>query len=215
MIVLNNFIKIKKEIELISDKTDIIAVSKNFSLEKISPLIDFGHLHFGENRVNEAIDKWAEVLKINTSLKIHLIGRLQSNKVKDVFKVFSYIHSLDNIKLAEKLANEEILQKKKIKYFIQLNLANEPQKSGILFNDFDVFFSKCTKDLKLDIIGLMCIPPVHSNPETYFKKLNEISIQYNLNHLSMGMSSDYIQAIKYGSTFIRVGTGIFGPRVKI
>jgi len=215
MIVINNFIKIKKEIELISDKTDIIAVSKNFSLDKIAPLIDFGHLHFGENRVNEAIDKWAEVLKTNASLKIHLIGRLQSNKVKDVFKVFSYIHSLDNIKLAEKLANEEILQKKKIKYFIQLNLANEPQKSGILFNDFDVFFSKCTKDLKLDIIGLMCIPPVHSNPETYFKKLNEISIQYNLNHLSMGMSSDYIQAIKYGSTFIRVGTGIFGPRVKI
>ncbi len=215
MIVVNNFIKIKKEIELISDKTDIIAVSKNFSLDKIRPLIDFGHLHFGENRVNEATDKWVEVLKTNTSLKIHLIGRLQSNKVKDVFKVFSYIHSLDNIKLAEKLANEEILQKKKIKYFIQLNLANEPQKSGILFNDFDVFYSKCTKDLKLDVIGLMCIPPVHSNPEIYFKKLNEISIQYNLNHLSMGMSSDYMQAIKYGSTFIRVGTGIFGPRVKI
>lgn len=215
MTVVNNFIKIKKEIELISDKTDIIAVSKNFSLDKIAPLIDFGHLHFGENRVNEAIDKWAEVLKTNTSLKIHLIGRLQSNKVKDVFKVFSYIHSLDNIKLAEKLANEEILQKKKIKYFIQLNLANEPQKSGILFNAFDAFYSKCTKDLKLDVIGLMCIPPVHSNPETYFKKLNEISIQYNLNHLSMGMSSDYMQAIKYGSTFIRVGTGIFGPRVKI
>lgn len=215
MIVVNNFIKIKKEIELISDKTDIIAVSKNFSLDKIRPLIDFGHLHFGENRVNEATDKWAEVLKTNTSLKIHLVGRLQSNKVKDVFKVFSYIHSLDNITLAEKLANEEILQKKKIKYFIQLNLANEPQKSGILFNDFDAFYSKCTKDLKLDVIGLMCIPPVHSNPETYFKKLNEISIQYNLNHLSMGMSSDYMQAIKYGSTFIRVGTGIFGPRVKI
>ena len=215
MIVVNNFIKIKKEIELISDKTDIIAVSKNFSLDKIRSLIDFGHLHFGENRVNEATDKWAEVLKTNTSLKIHFIGRLQSNKVKDVFKVFSYVHSLDNIKLAEKLANEEILQKKKIKYFIQLNLANEPQKSGILFNDFDVFYSKCTKDLKLDVIGLMCIPPVHSNPEIYFKKLNEISIQYNLNHLSMGMSSDYMQAIKYGSTFIRVGTGIFGPRVKI
>ena len=215
MIVVNNFIKIKKEIELISDKTDIIAVSKNFSLDKIRPLIDFGHLHFGENRVNEATDKWVEVLKTNTSLKIHLIGRLQSNKVKDVFKVFSYVHSLDNIKLAEKLANEEILQKKKIKYFIQLNLANEPQKSGILFNNFDVFYSKCTKDLKLDVIGLMCIPPVHSNPEIYFKKLNEISIQYNLNHLSMGMSSDYMQAIKYGSTFIRVGTGIFGPRVKI
>lgn len=215
MIVVNNFIKIKKEIELISDKTDIIAVSKNFSLDKIRPLIDFGHLHFGENRVKEATDKWVEVLKTNTSLKIHLIGRLQSNKVKDVFKVFSYIHSLDNIKLAEKLANEEILQKKKIKYFIQLNLANEPQKSGILFNDFDVFYSKCTQDLKLDVIGLMCIPPVHSNPETYFKKLNEISFQYNLNHLSMGMSSDYMQAIKYGSTFIRVGTGIFGPRVKI
>lgn len=215
MIVVNNFIKIKKEIELISDKTDIIAVSKNFSLDKIRPLIDFGHLHFGENRVNEATDKWAEVLKTNTSLKIHLVGRLQSNKVKDIFKVFSYIHSLDNITLAEKLANEEILQKKKIKYFIQLNLANEPQKSGILFNDFDAFYSKCTKDLKLDVIGLMCIPPVHSNPETYFKKLNEISIQYNLNHLSMGMSSDYMQAIKYGSTFIRVGTGIFGPRVKI
>ena len=215
MTVVNNFIKIKKEIELISDKTDIIAVSKNFSLDKIRPLIDFGHLHFGENRVNEAIDKWAEVLKTNASLKIHLIGRLQSNKVKDVFKVFSYIHSLDNIKLAEKLANEEILQKKKIKYFIQLNLANEPQKSGILFNAFDAFYSKCTKDLKLDVIGLMCIPPVHSNPENYFKKLNEISIQYNLNHLSMGMSSDYMQAIKYGSTFIRVGTDIFGPRVKI
>ena len=215
MTVVNNFIKIKKEIELISDKTDIIAVSKNFSLDKIAPLIDFGHLHFGENRVNEAIDKWAEVLKTNTSLKIHLIGRLQSNKVKDVFKVFSYIHSLDNIKLAEKLANEEMLHKKKIKYFIQLNLANEPQKSGILFNAFDAFYSKCTKDLKLDVIGLMCIPPVHSNPETYFKKLNEISIQYNLNHLSMGMSSDYMQAIKYGSTFIRVGTGIFGTRVKI
>jgi pyridoxal phosphate enzyme (YggS family) len=215
MTVVNNFIKIKKEIELISDKTDIIAVSKNFSLDKIAPLIDFGHLHFGENRVNEAIDKWAEVLKTNASLKIHLVGRLQSNKVKDVFKVFSYIHSLDNIKLAEKLANEEMLQKKKIKYFIQLNLANESQKSGISISDFDSFFLKCSKDLKLDVIGLMCIPPIHSNPETYFKKLNEISIQYNLDHLSMGMSSDYMQAIKYGSTFIRVGTGIFGTRVKI
>ena len=215
MTVVNNFIKIKKEIELISDKTDIIAVSKNFSLDKIAPLIDFGHLHFGENRVNEAIDKWVEVLKTNVSLKIHLVGRLQSNKVKDVFKVFSYIHSLDNIKLAEKLANEEILQKKKIKYFIQLNLANESQKSGISISDFDSFFLKCSKDLKLDIIGLMCIPPINSNPETYFKKLNEISIEYNLKQLSMGMSSDYMQAIKYGSTFIRVGTGIFGPRVKI
>lgn len=213
MTVVNNFIKIKKEIELISDKTDIIAVSKNFSLDKITPLIDFGHLHFGENRVNEAIDKWVDVLKNNASLKIHLIGRLQSNKVKNVFKVFSYIHSLDNIKLAEKLANEEMLQKKKIKYFIQLNLANESQKSGILFKDFDVFFSKCTKDLKLDVIGLMCIPPIHSNPETYFKKLNEISIQYNLNQLSMGMSSDYIQAIKYGSTFVRIGTALFGSRI--
>lgn len=213
MIVVNNFIKIKKEIELISDKTDIIAVSKNFSLDKIRPLIDFGHLHFGENRVNEATDKWAEVLKTNTSLKIHLIGRLQSNKVKDVFKVFSYIHSLDNIKLAEKLANEEMLQKKKIKYFIQLNLANESQKSGISISDFDSFFLKCSKDLKLDIIGLMCIPPINSNPETNFKKLNEISIEYNLKQLSMGMSSDYIQAIKYGSTFVRIGTALFGSRI--
>ena len=213
MTVVNNFIKIKKEIELISDKTDIIAVSKNFSLDKIAPLIDFGHLHFGENRVNEAIDKWAEVLKTNASLKIHLVGRLQSNKVKDVFKVFSYIHSLDNIKLAEKLANEEMLQKKKIKYFIQLNLANESQKSGISISDFDSFFLKCSKDLKLDIIGLMCIPPINSNPETYFKKLNEISIEYNLKQLSMGMSSDYIQAIKYGSTFVRIGTALFGSRI--
>ena len=213
MIVVNNFIKIKKEIELISDKTDIIAVSKNFSIDKIAPLIDFGHLHFGENRVNEAIDKWAEVLKTNASLKIHLVGRLQSNKVKDVFKVFSYIHSLDNIKLAEKLANEEMLHKKKLKYFIQLNLGNESQKSGISISNFDSFFLKCSKDLKLDIIGLMCIPPINSNPETYFKKLNEISIEYNLKQLSMGMSSDYIQAIKYGSTFVRIGTALFGSRI--
>ena len=213
MTVVNNFIKIKKEIELISDKTDIIAVSKNFSIDKIAPLIDFGHLHFGENRVNEAIDKWAEVLKTNASLKIHLVGRLQSNKVKDVFKVFSYIHSLDNIKLAEKLANEEMLHKKKLKYFIQLNLGNESQKSGISISNFDSFFLKCSKDLKLDIIGLMCIPPINSNPETYFKKLNEISIEYNLKQLSMGMSSDYIQAIKCGSTFIRIGTALFGSRI--
>ena len=189
----------------------IIAVSKTFNLEKIMPLIEYGHLDFGENKVQEAIDKWSKIKLEKLNLKLHLIGKLQTNKVKHALKIFDYIHSLDSEKLAKKIFDEEIKQKKKIKLFIQVNIGNEEQKSGISVNKLNDFYQFC-KDLKLNVIGLMCIPPIDDNSAIYFKKMLDLKQKLNFNELSMGMSSDYLDALQYGSTFLRIGSDIFGKR---
>ncbi|MDB9773073.1 YggS family pyridoxal phosphate-dependent enzyme [Candidatus Pelagibacter sp.] len=189
----------------------IIAVSKTFPIENILPLLEHGHFHYGENKVQEALDKWTDVKNINDSIKLHLIGRLQSNKVKFALKIFDYIHSLDSEKLANKIADEQVKQGKKPKIFIQVNIGNEEQKSGIkkerLFN-----FYKFCKNLNLDIIGTMCIPPNDSNTEKYFSEMNRINKELNFKELSMGMSGDYLDAIKNNATYVRVGSKIFGNR---
>ena len=193
-------------------KVNIIAVSKTFSIECINPLIEYGHQHFGENKVQEAISKWAKIKKENENLKLHMIGKLQSNKAKDAVKLFDYIHSLDNQKLAETLAKHETNLKKKLNYFIQVNIGNEIQKSGIPVGDLDPFYNYCKNDINLNILGLMVIPPNDNNPEKYFISLNELNKSLALKDLSMGMSADYMEAVKHGATFIRVGGSIFGER---
>ena len=189
----------------------IIAVSKTFPLEKIMPLINYGHKDYGENKVQEALDKWSNVKFEKSELKLHLLGKLQTNKVKFAIKIFDYIHSVDNKKLAKKIADEQVKLNKKVKIFIQVNLGEEEQKSGISKNNLKDFYLYC-KDLKLDIIGLMCIPPVNQNPIPFFKELNRLNKSLNLKELSMGMSSDYMYAIEQGATFIRIGSKIFGSR---
>ena len=193
-------------------KVNIIAVSKTFSIECINPLIEYGHQHFGENKVQEAVSKWAKIKKENENLKLHMIGKLQSNKAKDAVKLFDYIHSLDNQKLAETLAKHETNLKKKLNYFIQVNIGNEIQKSGIPVGDLDPFYNYCKNDINLNILGLMVIPPNDNNPEKYFISLNELNKSLALKDLSMGMSADYMEAVKHGATFIRVGGSIFGER---
>ena len=188
---------------------NFIVVSKGRSFDEIQKIINSGHLHFGENRVQESIDKWEKILKINTSIKLHLIGKLQTNKVKEVIKLFSYVHSLDNDKLALKISVEENNYKKKLFHFVQVNLGEETQKSGISKQDLSNFIKYCKNDLKLNIIGLMCLPPINEDSERYFKELRQLAIDNNLKELSMGMSNDYISAIKNGSTFIRIGSAIF------
>ena len=188
---------------------NFIVVSKGRSFDEIQKIINSGHLHFGENRVQESIDKWERILKINTSIKLHLIGKLQTNKVKEVIKLFSYVHSLDNDKLALKISVEENNYKKKLFHFVQVNLGEETQKSGISKQDLSNFIKYCKNDLKLNIIGLMCLPPINEDSERYFKELRQLAIDNNLKELSMGMSNDYISAIKNGSTFIRIGSAIF------
>ncbi|WP_428079103.1 YggS family pyridoxal phosphate-dependent enzyme [Candidatus Pelagibacter sp.] len=189
----------------------VIAVSKTFKLEKIFPLIDYGHLHYGENKVQEAVDKWKEVKLNNSKIKLHLIGRLQRNKVKYAINIFDYIHSLDNKKLAKKIYDEEIKQNKKIKIFLQVNIGNEAQKSGINKDELGDLYNYC-KELNLDIIGLMCIPPENENPEKYFQEMSELNKKYNFLELSMGMSSDYLKALESGATYLRIGSSIFGNR---
>jgi len=213
MDIIKNFTAIKNKIIKYSHlDTQIIAVSKTFSLDHVKPLIDLGHLHFGENRVNEAVLKWSNEVKNNLNLKIHLIGKIQSNKIKDAIKIFSYIHSLDSKKLAILLDKEQKKKSINIKYFIQVNIGNENQKSGILLDDLEDFINFCKLNTKLNIIGLMCIPPVDNLPNFYFKKMNELAKKYSYKQLSMGMSNDYITAIENGATFIRIGSGIFGVR---
>ena len=192
-------------------RTKIIAVSKTFSMSHIQPLVDYGHEDFGENKVQEAIEKWRDIKNQKKTTKLHLIGRLQTNKVKYAIKIFDYIHSLDSIKLAKKIADEEIKQSKKVKIFIQVNLANEAQKSGVQISQLDELY-KYSLSLDLNIIGLMCIPPETEDPDQYFKKLKFLNDQYNLKELSMGMSADYKEAIKNSATYIRVGSNIFGKR---
>jgi len=190
----------------------IVVVTKTFPLNKIIPLLENGHIHYGENKIQEAENKWIDTKNRYKNLQLHMIGKLQTNKAKKAVKLFNYIHSLDDDRLALKLSHHEKELNKKVKLFIQVNLAEEPQKSGIMFNDLNNFYNYCTKDLSLNVIGLMCMPPVDSNSQEYFKKLKKAAEQLNLEDLSMGMSSDYEQAILSGSTYLRLGTIILGER---
>lgn len=196
----------------INYNVNIIAVSKTFSFNTIKPLIHAGHIHFGENRVGEALEKWFINLSSYPNIKIHLIGKLQSNKVRDAVKIFSYIHSLDSERLAIKLREEEKKQNKNLKYFIQVNFDNEKQKGGISENEVFDFVNFCKNENCLDVIGLMCIPPINQPAEVYFQKLQLLSQKNNLSDLSMGMSNDYIKAINFGANYIRIGSLIFGDR---
>ena len=189
----------------------IIAVSKTFPIENILPLIEHGHLHYGENKVQEALDKWTDIKNQNKNIKLHLIGRLQTNKVKFAIQIFDYIHSVDSEKLAIKIAEEQVKQEKKPRIFIQVNIGNEQQKSGINIEKLSDFFNFC-KNLNLDIIGTMCIPPNDGNVEKYFSEMNKINQELNFKELSMGMSGDYQDAIKNNATYVRVGSKIFGNR---
>ena len=190
---------------------NIIAVSKTFKLEKILPLIDHGHIDYGENKVQEAIEKWTSIKEKKPNIKLHLIGRLQTNKVKFAIKIFDYIHSLDSIKLAKKIADEEKKQNKKIQLFIQVNIGKEDQKSGVELKNLSELYNYC-KDLNLNVIGLMCIPPFEEDSEKYFKEMKILNKKFNLSNLSMGMSSDYLKAIENSATHVRIGSNIFGSR---
>lgn len=212
--IVDRFKKLKSNITSLNpDKpVNIIAVSKTFTLNYIKPLIDYGHSHFGENKVQEATAKWSNQKKISDNLKLHMIGKLQSNKAKDAVRLFDFVHSLDNQKLADALAKHEINLNKNLNYFIQVNIGNEIQKSGIPANELDAFYNYCIKEINLNVIGLMIIPPIDQNAEKYFKSLNELNKSLGLENMSMGMSADYAEAIKHGSTFVRVGSSIFGSR---
>ena len=209
MSIIDNYNSVIKSIRLYSSKTSLVVVTKNQDPEIVKSLIKCGHLNFGENRVQEAISKWKNLISTNSKLKLHLIGKLQSNKAKDAFQIFHYIHTLDSDKLAQIFSKLEGNSSKKIKYFIQVNIGNEPQKNGISADKLDQFVKYCIKDLKLNVIGLMCIPPLEINPSKYFIKLADLAKKNNLNELSMGMSNDYEYAIKNGATFVRVGSKIF------
>ena len=216
--ILKNLSLIKNEIkEIVEEKQlklnpQIIAVTKTFPLDKINPLIDEGHTHFGENKVQEAEVKWKDVRKNNKKIKLHMVGKLQSNKAKKAVEIFDYIHSLDNTKLAQKISFFEKKLNKRTKLFIQVNVTNEEQKSGINLNDLYSFYSYCLNELSLNVIGLMCLPPINSDSKKYFDLLKVKSLNLKLNDLSMGMSSDYKQAILSGSTYLRLGTALFGER---
>jgi pyridoxal phosphate enzyme (YggS family) len=208
MFTLNNFIKIKDTVKTINSNCKIIAVTKSQPLEIIKPLLDYGHTHFGENKVQEAQEKWSTILK-NYNINLHLVGRLQSNKAEDAVNLFTHIHSLDSIKLAKKLSTSELKFKKRLKYFIQVNLDKDINKGGILIDELDNLIKLCQTDLQLNIIGLMCLPSISSDAIEIFSKLYEIAQKYKLSDLSMGMSNDFIDAIKCGSTHIRIGSKIF------
>ena len=210
--VLTNLISIQKEIKQINSYTKIIAVSKTFPLEKIMPIINNNHRHFGENKVQEALAKWAKVKEENKNINLHLIGKLQTNKVKHCLPLFDYIHSLDSIKLADKIANEQVKKNFKPKIFLQINIGDEQQKSGIYFKDAEDLYTKIKNDFDLNIVGLMCIPPNISKTKPFFEKMNQISKKLNLNELSMGMSNDYLDAAQNSATFVRIGSKIFGER---
>lgn len=212
MNILSNFQKIFNDINLTKKKVTIIAVSKTFNINQIMPLIHFGHKDYGENKVQETLDKWKPNLLNENKIKLHMLGRLQSNKVNEAVKIFSYIHSLDSEKLALKLSYAEKTINKNLSYFIQVNIASESQKSGIALNQVDDFINFCLNDLRLNVIGLMCLPPINVDPVPFFKKLNIIGTRNNLNNFSMGMSQDYLQAINLGATYVRIGSGIFGTR---
>ena len=208
----NTQIKAKiNELKYNNYKAEIIAISKTFSISHILPLIDYGHIHFGENKVQEAIEKWMEIKTNNKNLKLHMVGKLQTNKVKIALKVFDFIHSLDNLKLAKKISEEQKIYEVKPKIFIQINIGGESQKSGISVENLLDFFHECKK-LDLNIIGTMCLPPIDKDPEIFFSNMLKINNDLKLKELSMGMSEDYLKAIEYYSTYLRVGSKIFGPR---
>jgi len=191
----------------------LIAVSKNFSIQEILPLIEFGHLDFGENKVQEAINKWSNTKEQYPFIQLHMIGKLQTNKVKFVIPLFDYIHSLDSVKLAEKIAIEQQKKSRKLKIFIQVNIGNESQKNGLAVDELQDFYKKCTEELKLNIVGLMCIPPQDQQVSKHFKQMKQLNEILNLKELSMGMSEDYMEAIEYGATYVRIGSKIFGARI--
>ena len=195
----------------INNSPKIVAVSKTFRIDKILPIIEHGHIDFGENKVQEAVEKWTEIKRINLKIKLHMIGKLQTNKVKHAIKIFDYIHSVDSKKLAKKISDEQIKQDKKIKIFIQVNIGDEQQKSGINKKNLNELISYC-KDINLNVVGLMCIPPLNDDSIKYFKEMNELNKNYSFNELSMGMSSDYLKAIECQATFVRIGSNIFGLR---
>jgi len=215
--IVQNLINIQKEINSNLDTfkaikvPKIIAVSKTFTIDKINPLIEYGHLDFGENKVQEAIDKWSDIKSKNKKLNLHLIGNLQTNKVKFAIKLFDFIHSVDSEKLAKKIFDEQEKQNKKVKIFIQVNIGNEKQKSGVSKSSLPDLFTYC-KSLGLDVIGLMCIPPVNKSNDYYFKEMNNLNKSLGLNELSMGMSADYLDALKNSATYLRIGSSIFGQR---
>ena len=211
LIYIEDIIKSKVNDEIGGKLPKIIAVSKTFPIENILPLIEHGHLHYGENKVQEALDKWTEIKIKNNNIKLHLIGKLQTNKVKFALKIFDYIHSLDSEKLATKIANEQVKQDKKPKIFIQVNIGDEDQKSGVQKERLVDFYKYC-KNLNLDIVGTMCIPPNDQNSENYFSEMNKININIDFKELSMGMSGDYLSAIKNNATYVRIGSKIFGNR---
>jgi pyridoxal phosphate enzyme (YggS family) len=201
----------KLEEQKINSSPKVIAVSKTFKLEKILPLIKFGHLDYGENKVQEAIDKWSEIKLKKKNIKLHLIGKLQTNKVKHALKIFDYIHSVDSMKLAKKIADEQKKQNKSLKLFIQVNIGDEEQKSGIKVDQIQDLIT-FSKQLNLNIIGLMCIPPVNEDSDKYFKEIKMLNKKFNLQEISMGMSSDYLKAVENSSTYLRIGSSIFGHR---
>ena len=216
-ITVKNLINIKKKIEIelnipnYKNLPKIIAVSKTFKIEKILPLIEHGHLDYGENKVQEAIDKWTEIKEKKINIQLHMIGGLQTNKVKFAVKLFDYIHSVDSEKLAKKIADEQSKINKKIKIFIQINIGDENQKSGVNKNEISSLVNYCKK-INLNVIGFMCIPPVKINPVIYFNEIKKINEIYNFSELSMGMSSDYLEATQKNSTYLRIGSSIFGLR---
>ena len=215
--IVQNLVNIQEEINLnLSNQKSpkipkIIAVSKTFGMDKILPLIEYGHLDFGENKVQEAIEKWSEIKLSNNNIKLHLIGGLQTNKVKLAVKLFDYIHSVDSERLAKKIFDEQQKQKKKVRIFIQVNIGSEKQKFGVDRSSVSKLYSYC-KTLDLEVLGLMCIPPLNESSEIFFREMNELNKKLNLKQLSMGMSSDYLKAIKNSATYVRIGSNIFGPR---
>ena len=215
---LGNLSKIKSKVNEIINKKQlktipkIIVISKKFSIDKIKPLLESGHIHYGENKIQETEEKWFNVKNQYKNLQLHLVGKLQSNKAKKAIKLFDYIHSLDSQKLADNLVKNEKLFNKKLKYFIQVNIGLESQKSGVQYNEVDQFYTYCRDELNMDIIGLMAIPPNDTNTKEYFKSISELNYSLNLPDLSLGMTNDYLLALKFKSTFLRIGSGIFGER---
>ena len=199
------------KLNIINYKPKIIAISKTFKINHISPLIEYGHRDFGENKVQEALEKWTEIKNKNKNIKLHMVGKLQTNKVKFVLPLFDFIHSLDSLKLAKKISEEQKNYENKPKIFIQINIGNEPQKSGIDKNKLAEFYNECI-NLDLDIVGTMCLPPIDNDPGIYFLEMKKITKILNLKDISMGMSEDYLKAIEHSSTYLRIGSKIFGPR---
>ena len=214
MSIITNFDKIKQEIKdnSLQNEIEVIAVSKTFSIEHIMPLVEHGHKHFGENKVQEAEKKWKELKKSNNDINLHMIGRLQSNKAKKAVELFDFVHSLDSEKLANELSKRQKEKDRNLGYFIQINLGSEEQKGGIEISELKNFNNYCVKELNLTVLGLMAIPPNDKNPDKHFKRISELNKQFNFRYLSIGMSNDYLKAIKYGASHVRIGSAIFGSR---